>query len=93
MTIKNLLNILRMNQKALTMICLKIILIWQQLLFRQKKVHKTKNKKENNKLVELINVRWNNLKDEIEKMSEDKKTLKNQIKYRKLLKKFLILIK
>ena len=93
MTIKNLLNILRMNQKALTMICLKIILIWQQLLFRQKKVCKTKNKKENNKLVELINVRWNNLKDEIEKMSEDKKTLKNQIKYRKLLKKFLILIK
>ena len=58
-----------------------------------KKVYKTKNKKENNKLVELINVRWRNLKDEIEKMPEDKKTLKNQIKYRKLLKKFLILIK
>ena len=33
------------------------------------------------------------LKDEIKKMSEDEKKLNNQIKYYKLLKKFLILIK
>ena len=33
------------------------------------------------------------LKDEIKKMSEDEKKLSNQIKYYKLLKKFLILIK
>ena len=33
-------------------------------------------------LVELIKVRWSNLKDESEKMSDDeKKKLKNQIKY------------
>ena len=33
------------------------------------------------------------LKDEIKKMSEHEKKLNNQIKYYKLLKKFLILIK
>ena len=33
----------------------------------------TKDKKKNNELVELIRVRWSNLQDEIEKMSEDKK--------------------
>ena len=33
-------------------------------------------------LVELIKVRWSNLKDESEKISDDeKKKLKNQIKY------------
>ena len=58
-----------------------------------KKLYETKNKNKNNELVELIKVRWSNLKDEIEKMSEDQKNLKNQIKYWKLLKKFLILIK
>ena len=36
--------------------------------------------KKNNALVELIKVRWSNLKDEIEKRSEDE-TLKNQTKY------------
>ena len=34
-----------------------------------KKLYETKDKKENNELVELIKVRWSNLKDEIEKMS------------------------
>ena len=39
----------------------------------QKKLFKTKNKKRNNELVELIRVRWCNLQDEIKKMSEDEK--------------------
>ena len=59
-----------------------------------------KYKKKNNELVERIMVRWSNLKDEIKKMSEDEKKKKkkkmknqNQIKYWKLLKKFLNLIK
>ena len=38
-----------------------------------KQLYKIKNKKENNELVELIRVRWSNLIDEIEKMSEDEK--------------------
>ena len=38
-----------------------------------KKKFGTKDKKKNNELVELIRVRWSNLQDEIEKMSEDKK--------------------
>ena len=45
------------------------------------KTYETKNKNENNGLVELIKVRWSNLKDEIKKMSENEKTLENQIKY------------
>ena len=45
-----------------------------------KKLYETKDKKKNNDLVELIKIR-SNLKDEIEKMSEDEKKLKNQIKY------------
>ena len=35
-----------------------------------KKLYETKDKKENNDLVESINIRWSNLKDEIEKMSK-----------------------
>ena len=38
-----------------------------------KKLYKTKNKKENNGLVEKIKNRWSDLKDEIKKMSEDEK--------------------
>ena len=38
-----------------------------------KKLYETKNKKKNDELVELIKVRWSNLKDEIKKMSEDEK--------------------
>ena len=45
-----------------------------------KKLYEAKDKKKNNDLVELIKIR-SNLKDEIEKMSEDEKKLKNQIKY------------
>ena len=35
-----------------------------------KKLYEIKNKKENEELVELIRVRWSNLKDKIEKMFE-----------------------
>ena len=37
------------------------------------KKYMRQKKKNNNELVELIKVRWSNLKDEIEKMSEDEK--------------------
>ena len=48
-----------------------------------KKLYETKNKKENNELVNVIKSGLIDLKDEIEKMSEDekKKKLKNQMKY------------
>ena len=47
-----------------------------------KTLYETKNKNKNNKLVELIKVRWSNLKDEIKKKClKIKKTLENQIKY------------
>ena len=36
-----------------------------------KKLFETKNKNKNNELVELIKVRWSNLKDEIKKMSKE----------------------
>ena len=36
-----------------------------------KRLNETKTKKKNNDLVELIKVRWGNLKDEIKEMSED----------------------
>ena len=36
-----------------------------------KKLYETRNKNKSNELVELIKVRWSNLKDVIEKMSED----------------------
>ena len=51
------------------------------------------DKNKNDKFVEEIKKRWINLKYDVEKMFEDKKKLNNQIKYWKLLKKFLILIK
>ena len=70
-----------MNQKVLTMSCLKNILITQYLVLWQKKLFETKDKKKNNDLVKLIKVRWSNLKDEIAKISEDEKKLNNQIKY------------
>ena len=80
MTLKNLSNILRMTQRALNIICLKILIL-QYLELWQKKLYETKNKNKNHELGELIKVRWSDLKDEIEKMSEDEKNLKNQIKY------------
>ena len=69
-----------MNHRVLTMICLKIILILWYLVLWQKHYMRQKIKIKNNGLVELIKVRWSNLKYKIEKMSEDEKEI-NQIKY------------
>ena len=71
MTLKNLSIILRMNQKILTMICL----ICFAQFFGKINSMRQKNKKDN-ELVELIKVRWSNLKDVIEKMSEDEIKIK-----------------
>ena len=64
-----------MNQRILAMNCSKNIFSLKYLLFWQKKLYETKDKKKTNDLVELIKVRWSNLKDEIEKMS--KKEIEN----------------
>ena len=55
-----------------------------------KQLYKIKNKKENNELVELIRVRWSNLKDEIEKMSEDEKETEKPDKILKIVEETLI---
>ena len=57
------------------------LLIWQKKLFERK------DKKKNNEFVELIKVRWSNLKDEIEKMSEDDKKIEQPDKILKIVKK------
>ena len=88
MTITNFSNILRMNQWVLTMICLKIIFILQYLVLWQKKLYETKDKK-NNELAELIKVRWSNLKDEIEKRSEDEKKPEKPDKILEVFKEIL----
>ena len=46
-----------------------------------KTLYETKNKKENDKLVNVIKSGLIDLKNDINQMSEDKKKLKNQIKY------------
>ena len=46
-----------------------------------KTLFEIKDKKKKNDFVKEIKNRWSNLKDEIEKMSEDEKTMNNQIKY------------
>ena len=56
-----------------------------------KKLYEIKNKKESNKLVNVIKSGVSDLKDKIKEMYEDEKKLNNQIKYKKLLKKFLSL--
>ena len=58
-----------------------------------KKLYETKDKNKNNELVELIKVRWSNLKDVIEKMSEDEIKTEKPDKILEIVKKFLILIK
>ena len=73
MTIKHFSNILRMNQWVLNMICLNNILNFEVPTALAKTLYEIKDKKKNNDLVELIKIRWSNLKDEIEKMSEDEK--------------------
>ena len=76
MTIKYLSNILRMNQRALTMIWLKI-----STYYFDKKIYEMKNKKENDKLVNVIKSELIDLNNKIKEMSEDEKKLKNRIKY------------
>ena len=56
----------------------------------KKKIIETKNKKENNELVELIRVRWSNLKDNIEKMSEDEKETEKPDKILEIVEGILI---
>ena len=73
MIITNFLNILRMNQKVLSMSCLKNILVMQYLVFWQKKLFETKDKNKNNNFVNVVKSRLCDLKDEIKKMSEDEK--------------------
>ena len=58
-----------------------------------KQLYKIKNKKENNELVELIRVRWSNLIDEIEKMSEDEKETEKPDKILKIVEETLIFIR
>ena len=83
------LNILRMNQRTLAMICLKIILIFQYLVLWQKKLYETKNKNKNNELVELIKASWSDLKDKTEKMSKEEIENKKAIKILKIIKEIL----
>ena len=67
MTIKNLSNILRINQRALTEL-FEDYFNFSVPSALAKKLFETKDKKENNELVELMRVRWSNLKDKIGKM-------------------------
>ena len=76
MTIKYLSNALRMNQRALTMIWLKI-----STYYFDKKIYEMKNKKENDKLVNVIKSGLIDLNNKIKEMSEDEKKLKNRINY------------
>ena len=54
-----------------------------------KTLYETKDKKKNNDLVELIKIRWSNLKDEIEKMSEDEKEIEKPDKILKIVEEIL----
>ena len=55
-----------------------------------KKLYKTKNKKENNGLVEKIKNRWSDLKDEIKKMSEDEKETEKPDKILEIVEEIVI---
>ena len=71
------------------MICLKIILIFQYLVLWQKKNYVKQNKNKSNKLVELIKSRWSDLKDEINKMSDDEKEIEQPDKILKIVEEIL----
>ena len=72
MTITNFSNMSRMNQRVLTTNCLKIIFILQYLvLWQKKKKYETKDKKENNELLNVIKWGFIDLKNKIKEMSED----------------------
>ena len=55
----------------------------------QKKLYETKDAKEKSELVEEIKNRWSNLKDEVEKMSEDEKEIQKPDKILKIVKEIL----
>ena len=65
----NFLNILKINQKVLTIFGL--ISILKNLVIWQKKVFEIKDKKKNSDFVKEIKNRWSKLKDRIEEMSEE----------------------
>ena len=72
MTITNFSNMSTMNQRVLTTNCLKIIFILQYLvLWQKKKKYETKDKKENNELLNVIKRGFIDLKNKIKEMSED----------------------
>ena len=56
----------------------------------EKKLYETKDKKKNIDLAELIKIRWSNLKDEIEKMSEDEKETEKPDKILEIVEEILI---
>ena len=55
-----------------------------------KRLFERKDKKRNNELVELIRVRWSNLQDEIEQMSEDEKETEKTDKILEIYEDILI---
>ena len=55
-----------------------------------KKLYETKDKKKNNKLVELSTVKWSNLKDEVEKMSKEEVEIEKPEKILKIAEKILV---
>ena len=76
----NFLKVLRMNQKVLTMSCLKNILNLQYQLSWQKHYlkQKIKKNKKNDVLVNVINSALKDLKEEITNMSEGEKNPKTR---------------
>ena len=54
-----------------------------------KRLHQTKNKNKNNKLVKGIKNRWSDLKDEAEKISEDEKEIEQPDKIFKIVEEIL----
>ena len=54
-----------------------------------KRLYETKDVKKNNGLIEEIKKRWSNLKDEVEKMSEDEKEIEQPDKILKIVENIL----
>ena len=71
------------------MICLNNILNFEVPTALAKTLYEIKDKKKNNDLVELIKIRWSNLKDEIGKMSEDEKKIEKPDKILKIVEEIL----
>ena len=78
-----------MNQKLLTMVCLKNILVLQHLLFWQKKLYDTRNKDKNNVLENVIKCWLRYLNKEITNMSEEEKKIEKPDKILKIVREIL----